>query len=71
MRNLWLFCHKTVYLVSEYFAKWTYTRHKHEILSYLNKKMSFRIFENRRGEIFVTFVLEYFLGHYKFQAKNL
>ena len=35
---------------------WTFifTHHLHEILSYLNKKMSFRIFENPRGEIFRT-----------------
>ena len=33
---------------------WTFifTHHKHEILSYLNKKLSFIIFENPRGEIF-------------------
>ena len=35
---------------------WTFifTHHKHEILSYLNKRLSFIIFENPRGEIFRT-----------------
>ena len=70
---------------------WTFifTHHYDEILSYLNKKLSFRIFENPRGEIFrkgknprgdgeksprdlqipagiLTFVVKYFLGHFRF-----